>query len=73
MEAGNPAAPVNAIPPRAWAHCQLRLVVGVRLEDVVPAIRAHLDRHGFSCVRAVPSPDAPFLPTRLDPDDPWVS
>ncbi len=24
MTAGNPAAPVNAIPPTALAHCQLR-------------------------------------------------
>jgi len=26
---GNPDKPVNAIPPRASAHCQLRYVVGV--------------------------------------------
>ena len=28
-EAGNPKTPVNAIPPRAWARCQLRFVVGI--------------------------------------------
>jgi acetylornithine deacetylase/succinyl-diaminopimelate desuccinylase-like protein len=26
---GNPDTPVNAIPPRAWARCQLRFVVGI--------------------------------------------
>ena len=72
MEAGNPRAPVNAIPPRAWARCQLRLVVGVRLEDILPAIRRHLDRQGFPFVQVARAPDEPFPPTRLDPDDPWV-
>jgi len=73
MEAGNPRAPVNVIPPRAWARCQLRLVVGVELENVLPAIRRHLDRQGFSYVQIARAPDDPFPPTRLDPDDPWVT
>lgn len=73
MEAGNPRSPINAIPSRAWARCHLRLVVGVELEDVLPAVRAHLDRQGFSYVQATPAEDAPpFPPTRLDPDNPWV-
>jgi len=29
FEAGTPRTPVGAIPPRAWARCQLRFVVGV--------------------------------------------
>ncbi|PWB60750.1 MAG: hypothetical protein C3F17_14025, partial [Bradyrhizobiaceae bacterium] len=29
FKAGNPETPVNAVPPRAWARCQVRLVVGV--------------------------------------------
>ena len=36
---GNPDKPVNAIPPRASAHCQLRYVVGVDPADIVPALR----------------------------------
>ena len=44
---GNPDAPVNAIPPRAWARCQLRFVVGVDPDRILPALREHLDRHGF--------------------------
>ena len=64
---------MNAIPPRSWARCQLRLVVGVELEDILPAIRRRLDRQGFSCVQVARAPDEPIPPTRLDPDDPWVT
>lgn len=47
FETGNPAAPVNAIPPRASAHCQLRFVVGTDADDIIPALRRHLGREGF--------------------------
>ncbi|HEY5900499.1 MAG TPA: M20/M25/M40 family metallo-hydrolase, partial [Burkholderiales bacterium] len=40
---GNPDKPVNAIPPRASATCQLRYVVGIKPEDILPALRRHLD------------------------------
>src|SRR5262249_38422332 len=50
MSAGNPEAPVNAVPPRAWARGQLRFVVGVDPDEIMPALRRHLDRHGFSKV-----------------------
>ena len=73
MKCGNPDAPVNAIPPSAWARCQLRFVVGVDPDDILPALRRHLSRHGFDMVTVTPSPDdGLFLATRLDPDDPWV-
>ena len=48
--AGNPDKVVNAIPPRAVAHCQLRMVAGTDPEVVAPALRRHLDRHGFGLV-----------------------
>jgi acetylornithine deacetylase/succinyl-diaminopimelate desuccinylase-like protein len=70
--AGNSQAPVNAIPPRAWARCQLRFVVGVDEKDVLPALRRHLDRCGFSNVCIAPSRNEVFRATRLDPDHPWV-
>ena len=71
---GNPEAPVNAIPARAWARCQLRFVVGVDSERILPALRRHLDRHGFSRVEiAELEGEEVLLATRLDPDDPWVS
>ena len=69
---GNPDKPVNAIPPRASAHCQLRYVVGVDPAAIVPALRRHLDRHGFSRVKVAQARDGFFAATRLDPDHPWV-
>ena len=69
---GNPDKPVNAIPPRASAHCQLRYVVGVDPADIVPALRRHLDRNGFAMVKLAPARDGFFAATRLAPDHPWV-
>ena len=72
MKVGNPETPVNAVPPKAWARCQLRFVVGIDVEDILPALRRHLDRHGFPMVKVEKSRDEVFHATRLDPDDPWV-
>jgi acetylornithine deacetylase/succinyl-diaminopimelate desuccinylase-like protein len=69
---GNPERPVNAIPARAVATCQLRYVVGIEPHDIIPALRRHLDRHGFATVKLEPARDAIFYATRLDPDSPWV-
>ena len=69
---GNPDKPVNAIPPRASAHCQLRYVVGVDASDILPALRRHLDRSGYALVRLAPARDSFSAATRLDPDHPWV-
>jgi len=69
---GNPDKPVNAIPPRASAHCQLRYVVGVDAADILPALRRHLDRNGFGMVQLAPARDGFFAATRLAPDHPWV-
>lgn len=73
FEAGNPKTPVGAIPPRAWARCQLRFVVGIDAQDILPALRRHLDSHGFSHVQIAQSSDGIFRATRLDPEHPWVS
>lgn len=72
MMAGNPESPVNAVPPRAWARGQLRFVVGVDPDDVLPALRRHLDRHGFQMVQIARGRDEIFVATRTDPDHPWV-
>ncbi|MDG9968520.1 M20 family metallopeptidase [Achromobacter mucicolens] len=69
---GNPDTPVNAIPPRAWARCQLRFVVGVDPDDLIPALRRHLDSHGFSMVQISLTRETMFRATRIDPDDAWV-
>jgi len=66
------AAPVNAIAPSASAYCQLRFVVGTDTNDIIPALRRHLDKHGFTEVEIVASNEPLFRATRLDPDHPWV-
>ena len=72
FEAGNPRTPVNAIPPRAWARCQLRFVVGVDIDDVVPALREHLARQGLGNVEVSLGREDSFRATRLDPEHPYV-
>jgi acetylornithine deacetylase/succinyl-diaminopimelate desuccinylase-like protein len=69
---GNPDNPVNAIPPNAKATCQIRFVVGVEPEEFLPALRRHLDAHGFPMVRIERWAKAYFPATRLDPEHPWV-
>ena len=72
ITSGTPDRPVNAIPPSARAHCQLRYVVGTDEHDIVPALRRHLDREGFEQVDVSAGRDGALRATRLDPDDPWV-
>ncbi|MDP2699945.1 M20 family metallopeptidase [Thalassospira sp.] len=69
---GNADRPVNAIAPDSIAHCQLRYVVGTDPEDILPALRRHLDHHGFTDVEIIPADKGFFRATRLDPDHPWV-
>ncbi|MEM9519979.1 MAG: M20 family metallopeptidase [Actinomycetota bacterium] len=71
FETGNPRNPVNAIPPRAVAHCHLRLVVGTEIDELLPALRRHLDERGFDAIELTAS-DVAMRPTRLDPDHPWA-
>jgi len=73
MKSGVPETPVNAVPPSAWARCQLRFVVGIDASDVVPALRRHLDRHGFPMIEISTNGSERFGATRLDPEDPWVT
>src|SRR5205085_10099138 len=69
---GNPEHPVNAIPARAAAHMQLRFVAGCDWRTFIPAVRAHLDRRGFSEVELRQASMEPMAATRLDPEHPWV-
>ena len=71
--AGTPEHPVNAIPGKARAHCQLRYVVGTDSNEIVPALRRHLDRHGFQRVEVHRGGGGFFEASRLDPEDPWVT
>src|ERR1051325_827547 len=67
---GNPENPVNAIPPAAKATCQIRFVVGGDPENFLPALRRHLDAHGFPMVRVERWNKAYFAAPRLDPHPP---
>ena len=67
---GNPDNPVNAIPATAVAHCQIRYTVDVDPATFVPALRRHLDAHGFDKVAVVPAREGSFTATRLDPRHP---
>ncbi|MDQ2094956.1 M20 family metallopeptidase [Rhodalgimonas zhirmunskyi] len=72
MKSGVPEAPVNAISASARATCQLRYVVGTDMNQILPALRRHLDAHGFKQVKIEPMERGIFAATRLDPSHPWV-
>ena len=68
--AGNPEQPVNAIPPGATAHCQMRFVAGSDWRGLLRSIRAYLDANGFGAV-TIKLRETPMAATRLSPDDVW--
>ena len=68
FDAGDPARPVNAILPAATALCGLRTVVGTDREGLIPALRDHLDAHGFGDIEIEAGAVPGFIPTRLRPD-----
>ncbi|NYS24329.1 M20 family metallopeptidase [Rhodobacteraceae bacterium 2376] len=72
LHAGTPERPVNAIPGSAVAHCQLRYVVGTDADDILPALRRHLDRAGFPQVQVDATRETLFHATRAPLDSPWV-
>lgn len=72
LKIGNPDNPVNAIPPTAVATCQLRFVVGTDPDDILPALRRHLDRNGFPMIGVKATRQMMMKATRLDPDSPLM-
>ncbi|RMF05972.1 MAG: hypothetical protein D6773_04785 [Alphaproteobacteria bacterium] len=75
LQIGTPDRPVNAVPPWARAHCQLRHVIETPQEDILPALRAHLDAHGFTDIDIVEPAEefrGRFAPARTNPDHPWA-
>ena len=68
---GNPDKPVNAVPPNARAHCQMRFVVPCDSDDMLAGLRRHLDEAGFAQVD-ITRRHVPMKATRLDPDHPWA-
>jgi acetylornithine deacetylase/succinyl-diaminopimelate desuccinylase-like protein len=71
LGSGSPDRPINAIPARAVAHCQLRFVVGTPWKELRSLVRAHLDAHGFDDVQVDIGMEG--AASRLDPDNPWVA
>ena len=69
---GNPDHPVNAIPPRARAHLQLRFVVGTDHTKFLATLREHFERSLLPHVEVTSTPDSMMTATRLDPEHPWV-
>jgi acetylornithine deacetylase/succinyl-diaminopimelate desuccinylase-like protein len=75
FKTGNPENPVNAIPPQARAHCQIRFIQGSKPDEFMPALRRRLDEHGFQMVAIEPPPASNtgyFNASRTEPDDPWA-
>jgi len=73
MRVGNPDNPVNSVPSYAKARCQIRHTVDVPREAFVPALRDHLDQHGFKDVQINTEIGRDQFPaSRTDPDHPWV-
>ncbi|MCW1931264.1 M20 family metallopeptidase [Pararhodobacter zhoushanensis] len=69
---GRPEAPVNAIPGSAMATCQLRYTVDIDSARILPALREHLDAHGFQDVVIEPQGDGFDKATRTSSDNDWV-
>src|SRR6478752_1763070 len=70
---GTPGRPVNAIPPKAVANCQLRFVAGTDMSAIMPALQRHLDACGLGAVKVTPPPGSNsggFAATRTEPDHP---
>ena len=62
---------MNAIPPSATTHCHLRFVAGTDADDLLPALRRHLDARGFESIELIAGGIA-MNATRLDPAHPWA-
>lgn len=70
---GNPDNPVNSVPSTAQARCQIRHTVDVPRENFMPALRRHLDAHGFDAVEiGMDVGRNQFAASRTDPNHPWV-
>ena len=72
LEQGDPEQPQNAISPYSRAICQLRYVVGTNPEEIIPALRRHLDKEGFNNVNIQPTRMSGMKATRSDPSNKWV-
>lgn len=77
LSCGVQGKPVNAVPPRAVAHCQIRYTVDRDATEFLPALQQHLAERGHQHIEVRAAHErGEMFPTRLDPDHPaavWVS
>jgi acetylornithine deacetylase/succinyl-diaminopimelate desuccinylase-like protein len=72
MITGRPENPMNGVQPDARARCQLRFTADADHTKFLPALREHLDNHGFRVVEITPVSQNFFPAWRTDPENPWV-
>ncbi len=75
FETGNPERPVNAVPPKARAVCQLRYVDGTDEANIEANLKQHLAVRGFTSVKVEPPPasnNGRFYASRTDPRHPFA-
>ncbi len=70
MLSGRPENPVNAVAPNARARCHIRYTVDTDPTGFEPALRRHLDAHGFEAVR-IEHAGVGMAASRTDPAHPW--
>jgi acetylornithine deacetylase/succinyl-diaminopimelate desuccinylase-like protein len=71
--AGSPRNPINVIPPRAAAHCQIRYTVDSDPGGFLPAIRQALSDAGLQAVQVRAADRVQMPATRTEPDHHWVT
>src|SRR5262249_30328090 len=54
ITAGTPGRPVNAVPPKAVANCQLRFIAGTDADATTEILQRHLIARGFERVKVMP-------------------
>ena len=75
FETGNSSSPVNAVPPKARAVCQLRYVDGTDESNIEANLKQHLATRGFGAVKVEPPPESNngrFYASRTDPRHPFA-
>lgn len=72
MSSGQISGPQSAISGSAKAVGQLRFVVGTDVDDILPALRRHLDVNGFNMVEISQFGDV-LRATRFSLEHPWVN
>ncbi len=71
MISGRPENPVNAVAPSGRARCHIRYTVDTDPAGFGPALRRHLDEHGFQAVQ-IENAAIGMAASRTDPAHPWV-